>query len=617
MPRVQITDGRVIEFPDGMSQDAMAKALQSLPPLEQQPSASASAQPDTAGPLAGLGRAFAGARDAASGALNWVDTVGGLMKTPQRMQKEGKLVAPGVGTDPQSLVPQTGGQLLSGAANLIPGMGPLAAGARLATAGGLGAAGNALTGHDPSGGAGEALLGQGLGEGVSGALAGGKKILQGRQDLKNYESLKARNKAMTEALTFLDKQGYEKDVSAARNKYAEDVRQVRNANQADRTDYQNKVQGVRDADAARIRQEKLAFRDKVAADEAAYNAKAQTDATAYSAQKSLHAEDAARSLVDDFKTAHPALKGIPSTYEGLTNIVYGKGQSLVSEAFDKSLTDVVAKGAGKVVPLPLEDAKALGFKNMRTHKIAPSGRGVEPVESVDVDAGELAQRLPGSWKKNPMAYRRGVSALDEAGIGDPVAREQYSKFQGLVDYLDKVKALTPTGLATKNIEKGLYDLKKINTLRKRGIGDALEGPMQVARGGPLAPQKPEPFQAPPFIPGARTPLPQAPQPLPLPQRTEMPQRPQRIPPPEPQDPRSQFTGPAIGGSIGGLLGYLGGSAMGHPYLGAHAGAGLGAAAGKTLAPKGIAIGKLDPATLQMLSQYPGLVAAIARQGLQQ
>src|SRR5690348_4380186 len=36
MPRVRVPDGRVVEFPDGMSQDAMAEALNALPPAEPQ-----------------------------------------------------------------------------------------------------------------------------------------------------------------------------------------------------------------------------------------------------------------------------------------------------------------------------------------------------------------------------------------------------------------------------------------------------------------------------------------------------------------------------------------------------------------------------------------------------
>lgn len=483
----------------------------------------------------------------------------------------------------------------------------------------LGGAGQAAaTGGSPAEGA---LIAGGLHagtEGIAGLRAGIGKLIAGRQALKNYEAKKAYDESFHTALDQLEQQGHAQEVAKLRSQYNEAIRQTRAANQSDKTAYQNTVQGIRDQDAKRIRQEKIDYQAKIAADEAAYNAKNQQDATAYAAQKAAHANDAAASLAEDFKAAHPALKDLPSTYEGLTNMVYGKGQSLVSEAFDKSLQEVVKKGAGKPVTLTVDDAKALGFKNMRgqRYQIAPSGRGLEPEVKVDVDAGELAQRLPGFWKKNPQVYRRGVGALDEAGIGDPAAREQYSKFQGLVDFLDRNKALTPTGLNTKNIEKGLYDLKKVNVLRKRGIGDVLEGPMQVARGGPLAPHKPAPFEAPPFIAGPRTPLPPAPAPRAMPPRPEMPMKPNRLPPSPPQDPRSQFMGPATGGAIGGLLGYLGGAAMGHPYIGAHVGAAMGAPAGRVLAPQGIPVGNLDPALAEYLMRNPGLISAIARQRIQ-
>ncbi len=519
MPRVQISDGRVIEFPDGMSQDAMAKALQSLPPVEpkeapQQPGAPGA----STGPLAAVGGLFSGAKDAAMKGLNMVDTMGGLMKVPGQMQREGKLNAPSVMQDPRSAVPQTGGQLLSGAANAIPGLGPLASGARLAAAGGLGAAGNALTGHDPASGAGEALLGQGPGEGLSGlgALAG--KLASGRAALKDFRAKQDFDKQFHSALSTLD----ERQASALRSEYE--------------------------------------------------------------AARGEHAKNAAAGIVDNIVAKVPTLKGLPRDEKGLADIVAGGAQAKVSEMYDKSLKDVVSRGQGKMVSMDVDDARKLGFKNMRTHRVAPSGRGIEPNETVEVDAGELASRLPGFWKKDAKIYRRGVEALDTAGVGDPAARAEYSAFQGAAQFLDAAKAFKNGKFDPDRLDAALYDLKKVNLLRKRGLGDVSSGMMQPATGGPLAPKKMEP----------------------------------RPMPPEPVKnfKESPVTAPAAGGMLGGLLGYLGGGAMGHPYIGGHVGAGMGATAGRLLAPHGTPIGPLNPGTAQTLGTLPALMSMLARYGLQ-
>jgi len=512
--------------------------------------------------------------------------------------QEGATTAAGMGL--------TGGLgLLGRAAGAAVKAGPLARTAL--TQGGqflgniLGGAGQAsASGGDPTTGA---VIGGGLHIGA-GLLAGGAalvgKLAAGRQALKSYAEKKAFDKEFHSALDELEKQGHAKEVAKLRGEYTEQVRQVRAANQAASVEHTNTVQDIRNADAARIRQEKANYRTANKAAEAQH-----------ATETAAHSERAAASLADEFKKANPALKDFPSDQKGLTDMVVGRGQQVVSEAFDKSLKDVATKGAGKMIQMTAEDAKALGVKNMRTPKpVAPSGRGYEPPTLVDVDAGEVAQRMTGFWKKDPKVYRRAAESLDAANIGDPAARKAYSQFQGLVQYIDKNKGLKDGVLQADKLVGGLYDVGKVNILRKRGLGNVFEGPMQAARGGPLAPPEPGPFVA-----GPRTPLPRKPSPLEMPSKPAMPPAPNRIPPPAPEKnfSQSQLTGPGVGATLGGIGGYLTGGALGHPYIGGHIGAGIGAGIGKSAFPEGIAMGQLSPELARLLMQYPGLLSVLARQ----
>lgn len=129
------------------------------------------AQTQSTGYGAGIPGAFAYARDKANAAADYVDTLGGRMTVGRDMARAGKLNMPGVGVDPHSLIPQTGGELLANAAGIVPGTGAGASLLRIALAGGGGYAGNALTGDNPTGGALRGVAGQTLGE-AGGAVAG-------------------------------------------------------------------------------------------------------------------------------------------------------------------------------------------------------------------------------------------------------------------------------------------------------------------------------------------------------------------------------------------------------------------------------------------------------------
>jgi hypothetical protein len=515
-----------VEFPDGMSNEEILGAVQKIsPPQAQNPLQSGYNALGTAGQKAG---------EFLHGLANpqqpyITDLSGGRYAANPGPSKEefgdvGKFLA-------------QEGPTTAAAAGLTGGLGALAkGGAKLAEAGPLltgaltkGAqfAGNLL------GGAGQAAA-TGSDPSTGAAIAGGLHL--GAEGLAGVRALAGKLAAGRAAQkTFQAKQEFDKQFHAA-------------------------LTAMDDKEALKLHQE-------------------------YVAAKAEHAKQAAGEIVDNIAAKVPTLKGLPRDEQGLADIVAGGSQAKVSEMYDKSLKDVVSRGQGKMVSLDVDDARKLGFKNMRTHRVAPSGRGIEPNETVEVDAGELASRLPGFWKKDAKIYRRGVEALDSAGVGDPAARAEYSAFQGAAQFLDAAKAMKGGKFNPDAIESALHDLKKVNILRKRGLGDVSSGMMQPARSGPLAPRKPE----------------------------------ARPMPPEPVRGfnESPVAAPAIGGTLGGLLGYLGGSAMGHPYLGSHVGAGMGATAGKILAPQGLPTAQLDPRLAQSLTSLPGLLSALVRQPLQQ
>lgn len=389
-------------------------------------------------------------------------------------------------------------------------------------------------------------------------MAGETALAKGKQ---------AHDTAMTNALNTTEQRAYKAGVQGARDKYAEDLRQARGA-------YKTGKQATEQAHAARVAEQEAKF-GKAAAG---------------------HAEKSGAQIADEARKAVPAWKDYPADVKGLTDMVYGTGQQKLSEAFDTAMKDVVTKGKGTMVPVLAEDAKVLGIKNTRTPKFADAGAKRPKVE---VDAGELAEAATGFWKKDSNVYRRVVGALDAKGVGDPAARKAYSSGQAFIQYIDKTKALEGGVFRPDRIVKGLTDLKTVDQLRRRSMGNVFEGPMQAARGGPLAPPDiPKPV-VPPFIPPPRPSLGQPPLPRVAPQ----------TPMPTPRSPEelgvrtSPLTAPAMGGALGHVAGFGLGELVGHPWMGSMIGGPLGAAAGKAAFPQGLVSAPL-PASLRAIMSLP-------------
>lgn len=139
MPRVKLPDGRVIAFPEGMSQDAMAEAMGSLPAAEPQQAPQQALQPPPA--PQGLKSPLTPARDPRAEAIAKNLQGGGIGPSASWAVPGGPLAQ------------MVGQGAVKGGESLLEGKGPLQAGKE-----GLGAAGGALAGG---------LLGKGLGKAAS------------------------------------------------------------------------------------------------------------------------------------------------------------------------------------------------------------------------------------------------------------------------------------------------------------------------------------------------------------------------------------------------------------------------------------------------------------------
>jgi len=260
---------------------------------------------------------------------------------------------------------------------------------------------------------------------------------------------------------------------------------------------------------------------KAAHDTAMTGAVNATEKAGFETAKVAHAENAAKQIAQDLIDKVPALKGTASNGKGLYDAIFGSGKDKVSAAFEQSLKDVVAKGAGQIIHVPVEVASELGLntagsgvaglpaniqalfnKGAQKAGMTPAG----PPGMIGVDAAEAAKAMVG--KSGTAAYRAVANALDAANIGDPAARAAYKAYSGVSEFINKSKALDANGvLNPEKLMKAFSDLKSVNMLRGRGLGSGTEGAIQeAARGGPLAPIPREVPIQPENISGIRNPL---------------------------------------------------------------------------------------------------------------
>lgn len=187
------------------------------------------------------------------------------------------------------------------------------------------------------------------------------------------------------------------------------------------------------------------------------------------------AKRAEEQLANMLRERVPAWKGMGSLREMLYDQA---GHDALHTAYDQSLKDVIAKGAGKTVPVPNEVAEALGVAGvgggMSAKDLATIGKQLgmrrgenvasilgqgTPSRTMDVDAAELAKAMTGKSGTSP--YRAAAAALDAAGIGDPQARDAYKTAMGLKDFIAR----------TGGMPTGEFDVMKA----QRGLGTPASG----------------------------------------------------------------------------------------------------------------------------------------------
>jgi len=284
---------------------------------------------------------------------------------------------------------------------------------------------------------------------------------------------------------------------------------------AEEAAYPEQVAARRLEEAGRVREARATHQEQKAEAKRSHAEREAAKQTQYEAQARDYAQHGAQSIADAFKQQVPAFNEFPSTEAGLVDMVYGKGQQRLSERFDAALNEVVRQGSGKKVPLSQADADALG---LRLSGLRQLDKTRPPIG--DVDGGQLAERLTGFWKKDHGVYRRGVTALDKADLGNQAARAEYRAAQALIDFADKSQMLKGEKFNPESARAAFTNLKKIDALRRRGQGDVFRGPIAeaVRRPGPVPPVS----EPPPITQAFRrpAPLPDVPKPAPLPKGVE-------------------------------------------------------------------------------------------------
>lgn len=309
----------------------------------------------------------------------------------------------------------------------------------------------------------------------------------------------------------------------------------------------------------------------------------------------------ATTVAEAWKTAVPSWRQYPSETQGLLEMVYGKGQADLSHMFDTALKEVVTAGRGRLITLPTDAATTLGVTSQGVVE-SVSGKGTFTA----VDAGEAAKAVVGFWKKDQAVYRTVARALDQAGLGNQAAREEYMTGQAVIDFVSRNKVLEGGTYHADRVLSGLTTgLKSLNALRNRGMGDVFRGPFaESVQGMPLAPA-----------------LPPAPTPRPMPVRpqpTLPPERPEIGPPPAVpagyQTRQLPRVSPWVGGMAAEIPTLMQGASGGFGEMGPRSALpfALGTAATALLSGRQIVTrAGRDPAIEALLHAFPTLAAQYA------
>jgi hypothetical protein len=317
------------------------------------------------------------------------------------------------------------------------------------------------------------------------AEIGQREISQGAA-AKVREDKIAHDTAMEKSVSQLEKENYAAEVAARQNTEATAFREARAQHQETVATSKRNYAAAEEARQAQHRAAVEAATARHAADVRAYE------------------QSGAQIIAGGFKQQVPALSGFPSTEAGLLNMVSGEGPQRVSAKFDEAMKGIIASGKDKLVQIPHQDAKALGLEGIRTMK----GEGGRVIAIVN--AGQLAEKATGYWKKDHGVYRRAVAALDKADLGDPASRAEYRAFRALADFAESSQMLKGKKF-NPDLARAAFDrVKKLDMLRRRGQGDMFTGPVAQAVNRPTPTLRLPAASAPlgePLIPPFRRPAP--------------------------------------------------------------------------------------------------------------
>ena len=248
--------------------------------------------------------------------------------------------------------------------------------------------------------------------------------------------------------------------------------------------------------------------------QADYLAKGASDLAMYERRAAAHAEAGAALVAADFKKSVPAWDSFPSTTRGLDDMVYGRGQEVVSAKYEAGMKSAIATARGKTLILPERDATALNLPTSGPFGTPTQGQPAQ----VLVDAAEAIRGIAGKSREHAGAYRRVAWALDSLGIGDPALRAEYKASQALIQFADKSQMLAKGVYHPDKALAGLTRLKVLTELRGRGHGDLLRGSIaESVRDIPVPPTAgppptrypygiPRPQMPPPTMPRTATPV---------------------------------------------------------------------------------------------------------------
>ena len=300
---------------------------------------------------------------------------------------------------------------------------------------------------------------QGLGEVLPAGLRFGLMQRAGQPIVRKAEETAAR-----EATTYPER------VKEYRKREADKIREARAQHQE------------RTATATRLREEQAAARKRTQenveqARKAQFEAATEQAKGAHAQAMREYAETGATTIADSYKEHVPSWREFPSTEAGLVDMVYGRGPERLSAMYDPVMQEVGRQGRGVKVDIPWSDAKALKLRGYDVIDTGKPGR-----ELARGAADQLADAVVGKGKELPGVYRRAVAAVDEITL-DPAwapRRAEYKAGMSLIQFTDKTQMLKGRRFNPDAAEAGFTMLKKVDELRRRGMGSAVEGPIAEA-----------------------------------------------------------------------------------------------------------------------------------------